>query len=202
MYRAAVRPTRTPTLFSSFREFVVRWPVEQVETGLCGTAGVFTEGDDRMHPRGRRAGTYLAAPAQLRLRMGATLAFSFVLGALTPLLMASNAPGYAPGAQEDQGASADLMRFPVFGLQRFMLSSGCGTQGPPTGVFTMQSKDGNNMARTALVQAPANYTPLKAYALVFVFHGAGAEFRGGLFMGLAKCSGGSGKRDLRLSPGH
>jgi poly(3-hydroxybutyrate) depolymerase len=48
---------------------------------------------------------------------------------------------------------------------------GCG-KGARTGQFNLNTTDGRGTVRTFLVQVPADYSPTKAYALTFVFHGA------------------------------
>jgi poly(3-hydroxybutyrate) depolymerase len=51
---------------------------------------------------------------------------------------------------------------------------GCG-KAARTGLFSLNTTDGRGTIRTYLVQVPADYSPTKAYALTFVFHGAGAN---------------------------
>jgi poly(3-hydroxybutyrate) depolymerase len=48
---------------------------------------------------------------------------------------------------------------------------GCG-KAARTGLFSLNTTDGRGTIRTYLVQVPADYSPTKAYALTFVFHGA------------------------------
>jgi poly(3-hydroxybutyrate) depolymerase len=51
---------------------------------------------------------------------------------------------------------------------------GCGKLAR-TGLFNLNTTDGRGTIRTFLVQVPADYSPTKAYALTFVFHGAAAS---------------------------
>ena len=53
-------------------------------------------------------------------------------------------------------------------------TAGCGKAGR-AGLFSLNTTDGRGTIRTYLVQVPADYSPTKAYALTFVFHGAAAN---------------------------
>jgi poly(3-hydroxybutyrate) depolymerase len=68
---------------------------------------------------------------------------------------------------------------------------GCGKLAAHTGVFNLTTTDGLGKVRTFLVQVPADYNPTKAYALTFVFHGAGASSSQSYSWGLQNVSGAS-----------
>jgi poly(3-hydroxybutyrate) depolymerase len=66
---------------------------------------------------------------------------------------------------------------------------GCGKLAPLKGLFSLYTTDGMGTTRNYLVQVPADYSPTKAYALIFVFHGAAANKWQALSWGLQNVSG-------------
>ena len=68
-------------------------------------------------------------------------------------------------------------------------TAGCGKLAPQTGLFSLYTKDGKGTTRNYLLQVPADYSPTKAYALTFVFHGAAASKWQALSWGLQNVSG-------------
>jgi poly(3-hydroxybutyrate) depolymerase len=68
---------------------------------------------------------------------------------------------------------------------------GCGHLAAHTGVFNLNTTDGLGKIRTFLVHVPADYNPTKAYALTFVFHGAGANSSQSYSWGLQNVTGAS-----------
>jgi poly(3-hydroxybutyrate) depolymerase len=68
---------------------------------------------------------------------------------------------------------------------------GCGKVAPRTGLFNLSTTDGLGTVRTFEVQVPADYNPTKAYALTFVFHGAGGSSAQSYSWGLQNVSGAS-----------
>jgi poly(3-hydroxybutyrate) depolymerase len=68
---------------------------------------------------------------------------------------------------------------------------GCGKLAPPTGLLNLTTTDGLGRIRTFQAQVPADYNPTKAYALTFVFHGAGGSSAQSYSWGLQNASGAS-----------
>jgi poly(3-hydroxybutyrate) depolymerase len=70
-------------------------------------------------------------------------------------------------------------------------TAGCGKLAAHTGLFNLNTTDGMGTIRTFQVQVPADYSPTKAYALTFVFHGAGGNSAQSYSWGLQNVSGAS-----------
>jgi poly(3-hydroxybutyrate) depolymerase len=70
-------------------------------------------------------------------------------------------------------------------------TAGCGKLAAHTGLFNLNTTDGMGTIRTFEVQVPADYSPTKAYALTFVFHGAGGNSAQSYSWGLQNVSGAS-----------
>jgi poly(3-hydroxybutyrate) depolymerase len=70
-------------------------------------------------------------------------------------------------------------------------TAGCGKAAAHTGLFNLNTTDGMGTIRTYEVQVPADYSPTKAYALTFVFHGAGGNAAQSYSWGLQNASGAS-----------
>jgi poly(3-hydroxybutyrate) depolymerase len=68
---------------------------------------------------------------------------------------------------------------------------GCGRPAAQTGLFNLNTTDGLGTIRTFEVHVPADYNPTKAYALTFVFHGAGGNSAQSYSWGLQNVSGAS-----------
>lgn len=74
--------------------------------------------------------------------------------------------------------------------QATVLSGGCRSPGNP-GVVTRSTVDGRAQSRTFLVKVPATYAPPRAYPLIFVFHGGGADAKQSYSWGLQGAGGAS-----------
>jgi poly(3-hydroxybutyrate) depolymerase len=70
-------------------------------------------------------------------------------------------------------------------------TAGCGKLAPTTGLFNLTTTDGMGTIRTFEVQVPADYSPTKAYALTFVYHGAGGNAAQSYSWGLQNATGAS-----------
>jgi polyhydroxybutyrate depolymerase len=70
-------------------------------------------------------------------------------------------------------------------------SRGCGRPAK-TGAFTLAAVDGNHKPRTYLIEVPVDYSPSRAYPLIFVFHGGGGSGAQGAAWGLQRAAGALG----------
>jgi len=71
------------------------------------------------------------------------------------------------------------------------MKSGCAIAAPRRGLLTETTTDGNQIARTYLLQVPDSYNPKKAYPLIFVFHGKGGTATQSHSWGLQDAKGAS-----------
>ena len=114
----------------------------------------------------------VSSPANFFSRLGRRCAASGTGAALILAVMIAPSMGGAP----DRAPAAR--------------SAGC-DKPARTGTFSLATQDGNKTTRSYLVQIPADYSPSRPYALIFVFHGAGGNSAQSHGWGLQNAAGAS-----------